>query len=206
MKLLLLLRNIKKGDKILSPFCIVALLALLFTSCEDKKNKVGALYTGPIEIVNDVQIKYSEQGKIKILMKTPRSQRFQNETQIFPDTVNISFYDSLSNVATKLRSDSGRYDKISDVYIVKGNVRVELIDKSQILNTSELNWSPRTKKIFTDKDVSIRTVGSPEVIYATGLDAEQDFTNIKFRQGRGTVKFSNSGPGGSPAANSAPSQ
>ncbi|MCE7059194.1 LPS export ABC transporter periplasmic protein LptC [Dyadobacter sp. CY343] len=189
MRVLILALYILKGDKILSPFCIVALLAILLSSCEDKKNKVGALYTGPVEVVNDVQVKYSEQGKMKVLMKTPRSLRFQNETQIFPDTVNISFFDSLSTIVTRLRSDSGRYDKSSDIYIVKGNVKVVMSESNQIMYTSELNWSPRTRKIFTDKPVAIRKVGSPEVTNGVGLDAEQDFTSIKFRKGTGVYKL-----------------
>jgi LPS export ABC transporter protein LptC len=189
MKLVAFFRDLLGGDNNLSPFCMVGLLALLLTSCEDKKNKVGALYTGPVEMINAVQVKYSEQGKIKILMKTPRSLRFQNDNQIFPDTINISFYDTLSNVITRLRSDSGRYDKASDVYIVKGNVRVVKSETDEIVTTSELSWSPRTRKIFTDKALSIRNKRTREVTNAIGMDAEQDFTSIKLRKATGLYKF-----------------
>ncbi|KQS34340.1 LPS export ABC transporter periplasmic protein LptC [Dyadobacter sp. Leaf189] len=176
--------------KHLSPFCIVILLGVLLSSCEDKKNKVGALYTGPVEVINEVQVKYSEQGKIKVLMKTPRSQRFQNDNQIFPDTINISFYDTLSRVITRLRSDSGRYDKAADVYIVKGNVRVVKSETQEIMTTSELSWSPRTRKVFTDKPLAVRNNRTSEVTNAIGMDAEQDFTRIKFRKATGIYKFS----------------
>jgi hypothetical protein len=96
-----------KGDKFLSPFYLIVLLGLLFQACEGKKTKLGALYTGPLEIVSQVEVKYSEQGKLKVLMKTPKSLRYQNETKVFPDTINISFFDSLGTVITRLRSDSG---------------------------------------------------------------------------------------------------
>jgi LPS export ABC transporter protein LptC len=188
MKLVAFFREFLKGDKILSPFCIVGLLTLSLLSCEDKKNKVGALYTGPVEMVNEMEVKHSEQGKIKIFMKTPRSLRFQNDNQIFPDTINISFYDSLSNVTTTLRSDSGRYDKASDVYIVKGNVRVVKSESSQILTTSELSWSPRTRKVFTDKPLTIRNYRTSEITKAVGMDAEQDFTHITLRKMTGTIR------------------
>ncbi|WP_439559661.1 LPS export ABC transporter periplasmic protein LptC [Dyadobacter sp.] len=179
-----------KQHKQLSPFYIVIVLGVLLSSCEDKKKKVGALYTGPVEIISDVQVKYSEQGKIKVLMKTPRSQRFQNDNQIFPDTINISFYDTLSRVITRLRSDSGRYDKSADVYIVKGNVRVVKSETQEIMTTSELSWSPRTRKVFTDKPLAVRNNRTSEVTNAIGMDAEQDFTRIKFRKATGIYKFS----------------
>jgi LPS export ABC transporter protein LptC len=177
-----------EGDKSLSPFCMLV-IALFFFACEGKKNKEGALYTGPVEIVNNVEVKYSEQGKIKVWMKTPRSRRYQNETKVFPDTINISFFDSLGTVVTRLRSDSGRYDQNADVYIVKGNVRVVKSETNEILTTSELNWSPRTRKVFTEKPLAVRNKRTGEVTNAIGMDAEQDFTRIKFRKATGVYKF-----------------
>ena len=184
----LIISNLKKGDKFLSPFCIM-LIGMLIVSCEGKKNKIGAVYTGPLEIVNNVEVKYSEQGKIKILMRTPKSLRYQNETKTFPDTINISFFDSLGTVVTRLRSDSGRYDQNADVYIVKGNVRVVKSETNELLSTSELNWSPRTRKIFTEKPLSVINKRTSEITNAIGMDAEQDFTRIKFRKATGIYKF-----------------
>lgn len=179
----------KKGDNFLSPFCVLMFGFVLFTACENKKNKIGALYTGPLEIVNNVEVKYSEQGKLKVLMKTPKSFRYQNETKIFPDTINISFYDTLGTVVTRLRSDSGRYDQNTDVYIVKGNVRVVKSETQEILTTTELSWSPRTRKVFTDKPLAVKNNRTSEITNAIGMDAEQDFTRIKFRKATGIYKF-----------------
>ncbi|HWV31067.1 MAG TPA: LPS export ABC transporter periplasmic protein LptC [Dyadobacter sp.] len=176
-----------KGDNHLSPFYILALCVLLFAACEPKTEKIGAVYNGPIEIVNDLVVKYSEQGNMKVYVKTPKSLTYQNETRVFPDSVNISFFDSLGTVVTTLRSDSGRYDRNADVYIVKGHVRVVKLQDHQILTTTELNWSPGTRKVFTDKKLTIRNTQTPEVTYATGMDAEQDFSRIKLRKMTGTV-------------------
>jgi LPS export ABC transporter protein LptC len=178
-----------KGDKFLSPFYLIVLLGLLFQACEGKKTKLGALYTGPLEIVSQVEVKYSEQGKLKVLMKTPKSLRYQNETKVFPDTINISFFDSLGTVITRLRSDSGRYDQNLDVYIVKGNVRVVKSVTDEVLTTTELSWSPRTRKVFTEKPLSVINKRTSEITNAIGMDAEQDFTRIKFRKATGIYKF-----------------
>ena len=189
MRIALILRQILKGDNSLSPFYLIVPVILLFAACENKQNKMGALYTGPLEIVNDVEVKYSEQGKLKVVMKTPKRLRFQNETEVFPDTININFYDTTGTIVTRLRSDSGHYDKASDVYIVKGNVRVVKSETEELLKTTELNWSPRTRKVFTDKPLSVINKRTAEITNAIGMDAEQDFTRIKFRKATGIYKF-----------------
>lgn len=190
MRAALIFRYIQKGDKFLSPFCVIVLFAWLLTACEGKQNKVGALYTGPLEVVNDVEVKYSEQGKLKVVMKTPRRLAYQNEAQVFPDTININFYDTTGTIVTRLRSDSGHYDKAADVYIVKGNVRVVKSETEELLKTTELNWSPRTRKVFTEKPLSVINKRTSEITNAIGMDAEQDFTRIKFRKATGIYKFS----------------
>lgn len=189
---------LSKGDSHLSPFCILALCALLFAACESKKDKIGAVYNGPFEIVNDLVVKYSEQGNMKVYVKTPKSLTYQNETRVFPDSVNISFFDSLGTVVTTLRSDSGRYDRNADVYIVMGNVRVVKSETKEILTTSELRWSPGTRKVSTDKALSVKNTRTSEITNAIGMDAEQDFTRIKFRKATGIYKFTDPQPQSQP--------
>ena len=189
MRFALIFRYMLKGDKFLSPFYLIVLSVLLLAACENKQKKLGALYTGPLETVNDVMVKYSEQGKLKVVMITPRRMRYQNDAEVFPDTVNINFYDTLGTIVTRLRSDSGHYDKVSDVYIVKGNVRVVKSETEELLKTTELSWSPRTRKVFTDKGLSVINKRTAEITNAIGMDAEQDFTRIKFRKATGIYKF-----------------
>jgi LPS export ABC transporter protein LptC len=180
----------QKGDKCLSPFCILLMATFLFTACESGKDKIGKAYTGPVEVVNGVDVKYSEQGILKVIMKTPVRLRFQNEDIVFPDTVNINFYDPAGiTVITRLRADSGRFDPRKNVYVVKGNVRVVKSQTQEILTTTELNWSPETKKVFTEKFVSVKNIVTKDVINGNGMDAEQDFSHIKFRKGTFKMKF-----------------
>ena len=180
----------QKGDKFISPFCFLMLCGILFSACEQNKNKVGKAYTGPIETVNGVEVKYSEQGALKVLLKTPKQLRFQNEDKVFPDTVNIHFYDPTgTDVITRLRADSGRFDQRKNVYVVKGNVRVVKSQTQEILTTTELNWSPETRKVFTDKFVTVKNLVTKDVINGNGMDAEQDFSHIKFRKGTFKMKF-----------------
>jgi LPS export ABC transporter protein LptC len=176
------------GKAISFLFAIVTILFL--AGCEKDKNKVGAPYEGPIEEVSNVQIRYSEVGLQKVRMITPRSLTYSNQNKVFPDTVNIDFFDPSGSIITHLRADSGHYNHASNVYIVKGHVRVVKSETQETLTTTELSWNPVTKKVFTDKALTVRNTRTSEITNAIGMDAEQDFTRIKFRKATGIYKFS----------------
>ncbi|MBE9464334.1 LPS export ABC transporter periplasmic protein LptC [Dyadobacter subterraneus] len=185
-----IIKYFQKGDRFISPFCILALAGFFFIACEPNEKKAGKPYTGPTDITNNVEIKYSEQGLMKVFLKTPLQLHYQNNDKVFPDTINVDFYDPLGvTVITKLRADSGRFDQRQNVYIVKGNVRVVKSQTKELLTTTELTWSPDTRKVFTDKFVSVKNIVTKDVINGNGMDADQDFSHIKFRKGTFKMKF-----------------
>jgi hypothetical protein len=67
-------------------------------------------------------------------------------------------------------------------------VEVKNLEKQQQLNSEELFWNPETKKIFTEKFVTIKLEN--EVLYGTGLDALQDLSyyTIKKPEGEFVIK------------------
>ncbi|TDB68293.1 LPS export ABC transporter periplasmic protein LptC [Arundinibacter roseus] len=168
----------------------VFLLVVFLWSCEDDKKADPELYKGPIEEVHDVRILYSEAGQLRVEVKTPVQLRYQNEDKTFPDTVNINFFDPLSQqIVTTLRSDSGRFDQLKNLYIVKGNVIVVNKIERRRLKTPELYWNPTTQKVFTEKDVLIENLLTGSYTKGKGLDASQDFSYMSIRKPYGTFDF-----------------
>ena len=180
-----------RGDKILSPLYIIPILGYILSGCEGDKKKLGDDYTGPIETINSVVVKYSEQGKLKVFMKSPLSLTYTNQNKVFPDTVNIDFYNPDGSIVTHLRADSGRFDHNSNVYIVMGNVKVNKLEENKVLTTNQLQWNPTTKKVSTEKPVVVRDFKTSEITNAVGMDADQDFSHIVFRKATGIYKFAN---------------
>lgn len=156
------------------------------SACEEKKQirKVNP-YSGPIEEINDVKLLYSEAAKLKVKLTTAKQFRYTNENRRYPKPVNIVFYSPTGEEITTIRSDSGRYDKAKDVYVVMGNVVVVNKQKQEKLLTPELNWKPQTKKVFTDKRVTILSQQTGEKLYGIGLDANQDFSQYSIRKPTG---------------------
>lgn len=166
-----------------APWCLGAFSTLCFTSCAEKPDPEVALYNGPLEEIFDVQLRYSEEGQQRVEVETPVQYRYQNEDKVFPDTVNIKFFDpSGGQVVTTLRSDSGRFDNARNLYIVKGNVVVINNVEQRRLTTPELYWNPTTRKVFTEEKVAIKNLATGSFTNGKGMDANQDFSAMTIRK------------------------
>lgn len=155
----------------------------LLSACEQPKQaKKVEPYSGPIEEINDVKLLYSEAATLKVRLTTARQLRYLNDNRTYPKPVNIVFYGPSGDEITTIRSDSGRYNKAKDVYVVMGHVVVINKQKQEKLLTPELTWNPVTKKVYTDKQVTILSQLTGEKLYGIGLDANQDFTKYAIRK------------------------
>ena len=156
---------------------------LYLVACEpSKQTKKVEPYSGPIEEINDVKLLYSEAAMPKVRLTTPKQLRYLNENRRYPKPVNIVFYGPTSEPVTTIRSDSGRYDKAKDIYVVMGHVVVVNKQKQEQLLTPELTWNPVTKKVYTDKRVTVLSQLTGEKLYGVGLDANQDFSKYAIRK------------------------
>lgn len=139
----------------------------------DKQKK----YTGPIMETWGVNTLYSDSAQLKIKLNAGLQQQFENGDAIYPKGLDMVFLDEHGQVSSTLRANFGRYDKNSDVYMVRGNVIVTNTERKQTLNTEELYWIKQKRLIRTDKFVKIRT--ETEILTGTGLEANQDFSRYK---------------------------
>lgn len=181
--------SILKENTLSFSFKILALFTVFLYACESKDKALGEEYKGAVETIQGVEVKYSESGEMKVLMRTGRSFRYRSDSKVFPDSINVDFYSPQGTIMTHLRADSGRYDNTSREYVVIGNVRVNQMAENKILTTSELHWNPITKKVYTDKKVVVRDFTTSEITNAVGMDADQDFTHIIFRKATGIYQF-----------------
>ena len=165
-----------------SSFFILHSSLLLIACGESKQVKKVAPYSGPIEEINDVKLLYSEAALLKVKLETPKQLRYINENRRYPKPVHIIFFGPTGEEVTTINSDSGRYDKAKDIYVVMGHVVVINKQKQEKLLTPELTWSPVTKKVFTDKQVTILSQLTGEKLYGIGLDANQDFSKYAIRK------------------------
>ncbi|MBS1544249.1 MAG: LPS export ABC transporter periplasmic protein LptC [Bacteroidetes bacterium] len=165
-------------------FCL--LLLVFLSSCNKKETAQPVEYTGPLREAQDVDVLYAEKDRIKVKMKAKRVLEYKNGDQEFPDGLYLEFYSEAGVLASTLRANHAFFFKEENKWKGRGNVEARNIEKQQQLNTEELYWLPATKKIFTEKFVTIKLEN--EVLYGTGLDAMQDLSTYTIKEPQGTIE------------------
>ncbi len=162
---------------------LLSLSALFYFGCTSQETAKPVLYEGPLSEAEDVVMYYSEKEVVKVLLKAKKIFEFQNGDREFPEGIYIEFFDEFGKKSSTLRANSAYFFKEENKWRGRGAVEVVNIQKQEQLNTEELFWKQDTKKIFTDKFVTIKLQN--EVIYGTGLDAAQDLSTYQIKNPEG---------------------
>lgn len=122
-------------------------------------------------------MQHTEKEKTKLVLQAKKYFEFPNGDREFPEGIYIEFYDDDGKLTSTLKANHAFFFKGENKWRGRGKVEVMNIEKKEQLNTEELFWKPDTKKIFTEKFVTIRMEN--EVLYGTGLDAAEDLSTYK---------------------------
>ena len=162
-------------------------LLLAFGACRPKDAAMPIEYSGPLREASEVDMLYSENNRIKVKMLTKRILEFKNGDQEFPDGIYLEFYNEFGALTSTLKANHAFFFKQKNLWHGRGKVEVKNLEKKQQLNTEELFWKPDTRKIYTDKFVTIKL--ESEVIYGTGLDAAQDLSSYTIKKPEGEFEI-----------------
>lgn len=156
-------------------FAFIYPSVLLFVlSCGIKETPKPVTYDGPLMEGEDVDMLYTEKDLIKVKMKAKKVNDLQNGDREFPEGIYLEFFDETGKMTSTLVANQAYFFKQENKWRGRGKVEVKNIEKNQQLNTEELFWKPETKKIFTEKFVTIKT--DSEILYGTGLDATENLS------------------------------
>lgn len=140
-----------------------------------------------IEKVDSVTIRYSDSATVQVIVTAPKLMRineYGDVRQEFPEGTRVEFLEG-DEISSVLTADYAmRYEAKSRI-IVQNNVVWTSTDGKR-LESEELIWDERKKKIHTQKLVHIVT---PEQdIFGYGLEADQDFNTWKILSPIGDLK------------------
>ncbi|OEK06986.1 LPS export ABC transporter periplasmic protein LptC [Roseivirga misakiensis] len=166
--------------KRLITYCFIAIVFTLVAGCSQDDAKLSEMeeYTGPSFESENVVIKLTEATVVKVIMKGKKQLQFQNGDIEFPEGLEVTFFDENGEKTTILTAQKGFKSATDNLYRANGDVVVRNLIKEETLRTEELFWNPETKKIFTDKFVTVQTL--TDIIPAEGLTAPQDFSTYQF--------------------------
>lgn len=170
-----------------NPLIYFLLIVFSYFSCKEEVHTLAEmpLYTGPLISIKNVHTQYSDSAVLKVDLKAPIQNEFQNGDREFPEGVDLTFYDNDSTVASTLKSNYAKFIKIKNQYVVRGNVDIQNRREKRSMKTEELYWDITHKKIFTDKFVVIQT--PTQTIKGHGMDAAQDFSSYSIRKVTGII-------------------
>lgn len=167
-------------------------LSLVFVSCQnsiEEINDLTAQLEPDVETVCDVEILYSEEGKMRVQLEGPLLLRHKTKEPFteFPGGVTVTFFEQSLKPTSKLTAKYAIREEKDKTTVVRDSVVWYNIYKKERLETEELIWNEKTKKISSEKFVKITT--ETESIYGEGFEADQDFTKYKIKDIHGQVRI-----------------
>ena len=169
----------------MSRFLLPAIVVVVLASCETRENAKPTVYEGPITEGENVELLYVEKDVLKLKVNAIKIQEFATGDREFPEGLQMEFYDEAGKITSTLKANHAYYFQKENQWRGRGNVEVKNIETNEQLNSEELFWKPDTKRIFTEKFVTIRQQN--DIIYGTGLDAAQDLSDYKISHPEGEI-------------------
>ncbi len=167
---------------------IFVLLVILLQSCKpDLKviEDITRVDDSPAESTFNIEIIYSSGGGIRMIMTSPRMDRYETEKPYLemPEGLEVLFYDSLMNVTSSM---TARYAiSYGDNELVEARNDVVVINElNERLNTEHLVWDQKKEIIFSDNFVKITR--EEEVLYGDGFESDERFNQWVIKKPRGT--------------------
>lgn len=168
---------------------------LLFSSCENNLNTVTLITSKdktPLQVEDNASIFYNDSAKIKFHLISQRIENYggQDPETVYPKGLSIDAYDDSAHVNGHLEANYAIQHQNTKLVEADNNVRV-VNRKGEKLNTEQLFWDESHHKIYTNKYVTIQT--AKQIIYGDGLVSNEDFTQYKITNIRGTIQLDSPG-------------
>jgi LPS export ABC transporter protein LptC len=170
-------------------FVLVVAVSIFGYGCSDdlKDPDKEIKYTGPLIENANITTLYSDSAKILIRLRAPVQQEFENGDGVFPKGLYVEFFREDGQITSTLKANYGKQERNKDLFLVKGNVVLENLEKQEKLETEELYWDKNKDRIYTDKFVKITT---PErVLMGKGLETNQSFWPYKILNPTGIIEL-----------------
>lgn len=132
------------------------------------------------EIAYQIETLYSDSAYVRARIQAGKMVKFLdriNPYDEFSEGVLVEFFDNEEVITSKLSGKTAIRKEGDGLIYIRDSVVWENLDGEK-LETSELIWDDRNKRIYTKKFCVITRPG--ETILSQGFEANQDFSDIRF--------------------------
>ncbi|MEK7818945.1 MAG: LPS export ABC transporter periplasmic protein LptC [Bacteroidota bacterium] len=164
--------------------------SILFISCTDNI-KPTALSGSSKNIYPEQEgwnntVTFSDSGMVRAILIAGHLTQFQNSSRtIIDEGMKIHFFNNYGVHSSILTAQSGWADEESKDLYAKGDVKI-ISDSGVVVESTEMNWSNTTQKVFSDKFVKI--ISKTEILQGHGFESDHNLQNYKIFKVSGTAQ------------------
>ena len=140
----------------------------------------------------DLHTFVTDTGVFKYEFETPELHQYDNAEEPyvdFPGGLTFKGYANNGNtVSSKIRCNNAKFYKKKDLWELNNDVEA-MTEKGDILNTEQLFWNTKTRRIYSEKFVKITTKG--QLITGRGFESDDRLSKYEIRHPGGELEIEN---------------
>jgi LPS export ABC transporter protein LptC len=157
---------------------VTIIIVTMFFSCKNNIKEVqniGVLDSGPLTIAENINTKYTDSGRLRSVLISPRMLNYSNREFAFyefPEGINLTLYDEDNNESHVVSDFAILYDD-TDLIDLQGNVVLSTHNRDTLF-ADQLYYDQKRQWLFTNQPVRFRT--ADQIINGNGFDSDRNFT------------------------------
>jgi LPS export ABC transporter protein LptC len=168
---------------------VTIIMVTMFFSCSDSFNqvqKIGISENEPIGIAENINLKYTDSGRVTANLISPKMLDFTNRDfpyNEFPKGITLDIFDDENKKSVVVANYAIIY-KETNLIDLQGKVIITTNDK-RVLKTEQLFYDQKREWLFTNKPVTF--ISETDIIHGNGFDSNSKFTNAEVLEVTGIV-------------------
>jgi len=160
-------------------FLLIISVLVLFQYCSTKRVKPSVDSSLKIEELPSQEswnsvITFTDSGKTKAILWAGHLRKYNEKREtLLDENIKVDFYDQKEIQTSTLTSKNGRVDESTNNLFAKDSVVVK--NDSVTINTDEMMWRNKDRKIVSDKYVKV--ISPNEIIEGYGFESDQGLSN-----------------------------
>ena len=143
----------------------------------------------PDQEILDGYIWRSSEGKLQLELDAPRIVQYRtpDTRTIYPNGVELRFYDSDRNLQTFVRADKAISYDDKNILTAKDSVVVIDYTNGDTVYLEDIVWRSDEDLIYSNH--SVRAVNGNRITYGDGFTSNANMTNLRVTRQRGIIEF-----------------
>lgn len=169
---------------------VVALATTIFFSCKNNfkdVQQIGVLQNGPVGEAKNINLKYTDSGKLKAHLISPKMLDYSNRDfpfSEFPEGIHLDLFDDDKHKSVVLADYAISYSE-TDLIDLQGNVVLMTYTKDTLF-AQQMYYDQRRQQLFTNSPVHF-SFASGNTGKGNIFDSDVKFENYQILEGSGSA-------------------